>query len=75
MINDYKMLRNSGLSVFGSIVFCVGLILVGPVVYISDRIGRNQVGETGVEFDDDFDGNAEFIEDVPFEKFSDLNRK
>lgn len=73
MFDTYKMLRGSGLDPVGAALTSVYIIVVaGPVIEFSDWYAKKYVGETGFEFDDDFDGNVEFIEDPRTEKFSDL---
>jgi hypothetical protein len=67
MFDDYRMLRSSGITPIGAALMSVYLLVVaGPIIIMSDWVGKNHVGETGFEFDDDFDGNVEFIEDPPF---------
>ena len=71
MFEDYKMLRSSGIGPVGAALMSVYLLVVaGPILMMSDWYGRNYVGETGFEFDDDFDGNVEFIEDPLYDSIA-----
>jgi hypothetical protein len=73
MFDNYRAFRDSGLTVFGSALLATYVsVVAGPILLVVDWYGRNHVGETGFEFDEDFDGNVEFIEDPPFGKFNDI---
>jgi len=72
MFENYKSLRDSGITPIGAALLSVYLMIVaGPLLAFSDWYGEKYVGETGFEFDEDFDGDVEFIEDPPFGKFRD----
>lgn len=64
MFEDYKAFRDSGINPVGAALMSVYIVLfAGPCLMVSDWYGKHYVGETGFEFDEDFDGNVEFIED------------
>jgi hypothetical protein len=68
MREDYEMFRDSGYGPIGAVFITLYVTIIGgPTMMALDYLGRNHVGETGFEFDDDFDGDVEFIEESPFD--------